>query len=1460
MTNDATGVLNSAEPPSDIPDIPTNHTNMSSSELRALTVHTLAEVKASSAKYRAETKSRNFRLAQRLVARDAHNYHSLIRQQPDAAAKLFHSLKSIPRTSSSISMPLIERPPPGTQWARATTNFRPPEGCDLSFYVPYLGESDEKQERSANVAQTINDCNEDENDSDVEGLEPMGDGDEVETSQRRRSINSGVLRVSKFRWDRENKMLTIERMIRSNDPSKNPLLVKTLCDVLRISESAHLWEYIRLIEMQSSGVKCSKKNHLQRRDLLDLVRGHKKVPAAAAVEGDSIPFLLCRRCYTYDCSLHGNQKSHPKHVIPDKTRLDTASRALKESIANSCKHRLTGDCWHVAVDKLHLSRQARTSSESCEDEDDDEPNENLSTRNASNCNGVPPALEEAETGEINPTSSSGDGLANGTTIPRSRRGAVGRPPANNRQVTQNRQASNPGRPPTAHRTSISYTASEVPKALAKEGEQWWSQLMVDAKSFGGDLKALLQELLPIFGPDFCRLSHLLGTLMSAPSVGTSADTLISCKRVGYICYSYFPKLLVQPTNSCIRSVRTKLARPTQELGVMNGNGEMRPHYVPCRHKGACSLENCSCVQAGVFCEKYCGCNHKRPTQSRFHSPPTCDNAFRGCTCKSTAACCSKACPCFSWRRECDPDLCRTCHKCIDKKDGKSIKCQNEGLRLGLGRRVVIGRSTVHGWGVFAVADIPRNAIIGEYIGEVLDYHEAEKRGQLYDANLSSFIFDLTPEESLDSTRFGNKLRCCNHDPVNPNCEPRVMRVEGDVRIGIYAKRDIRKHEELFFNYGSKFNQEGIALKDETETPKDIQMKAQRPNKPKKNVRLKNTPNETGEESDSTQEPRPVAVKIREDSMGASSEELPPATPNPTSSQSIVEHDHLDAPPKAQVDEDFPEQADRPDSGQAANANDFSCQQDKDDSSRLKSNGLVTGGGEQPGNGVGDDEKKTSTGSANRPSSLSGPHRNAAIHPKKSADAADVNRDGSKQTKQADGAHSSERRWSQAQPSKIRRKSPSSSNADASSTKRAKAESFSQPRHQGNHMNHEHPMNASRKIGRVAQLALRRSGGNRFNGKRSSVSLKGESSSLSLKGESSSSRYVGLAIDHIAFAKNEDGKIERKATPLDEAVQTPEHPYKNAGARKSGNHHPEKQTSRRRSGIAPHRKEDRYLVNELASSSGSDDVECRDVSNEKEGSGESSKKRFLTPENMPKLKKPRSSSAEARAFAPEDSAEQPNKLRITGGRGLHDEEVHLVGIRKANVKRLGTTSPIPISGGRSEVAGDDVERVTWALNREDSFDAKVLKRTSEPLPNGQHSQKRTEGGQPSQPHVGNGAGSGHVLGAIARRTAAFRGTRSKSMRGRPDAGNVRNDGGHGAHDSANGGDSRHGHLPIARPDSRVSQAAVSSERERVQENGGSARLQGRIFTHRDSGLNGPDAQPSDVATMTVVDLTADDDKY
>ncbi|KAK9061866.1 hypothetical protein SSX86_019050 [Deinandra increscens subsp. villosa] len=215
-------------------------------------------------------------------------------------------------------------------------------------------------------------------------------------------------------------------------------------------------------------------------------------------------------------------------------------------------------------------------------------------------------------------------------------------------------------------------------------------------------------------------------------------------------------------------------------------------YDPCECQSVCGGD-CSCLANDTCCEKYCGC------------PKSCKIRFRGCHC-AKSQCRSRQCPCFAANRECDPDVCRHCWiSCGDGtlgspgKKGNSYECQNMKLLLRQQQRVLLGRSEVSGWGAFLKNSVAKDEYLGEYTGELISHHEADKRGKIYDRENSSFLFNLNDQYVLDAYRKGDKLKFANHSP-NPNCYAKVMMVAGDHRVGIFAKESISAGQELFYDY------------------------------------------------------------------------------------------------------------------------------------------------------------------------------------------------------------------------------------------------------------------------------------------------------------------------------------------------------------------------------------------------------------------------------------------------------------------------------------------------------------------------------------------------------------------------------------------------------------------------------------------------------------------------------------
>lgn len=140
-------------------------------------------------------------------------------------------------------------------------------------------------------------------------------------------------------------------------------------------------------------------------------------------------------------------------------------------------------------------------------------------------------------------------------------------------------------------------------------------------------------------------------------------------------------------------------------------------------------------------------------------------------------------------------------ECINKYCSCGKNCENQRFQKKQYANVSVFQTELKGYGVRANEDITESSFIYEYIGEVIDETTFRQRMIEYDQNsFKHFYFMmLTKEAFIDATIKGSLARFVNHS-CNPNAYVDKWVVGDKLRMGIFAKRNIKKGEELTFDY------------------------------------------------------------------------------------------------------------------------------------------------------------------------------------------------------------------------------------------------------------------------------------------------------------------------------------------------------------------------------------------------------------------------------------------------------------------------------------------------------------------------------------------------------------------------------------------------------------------------------------------------------------------------------------
>ncbi|CAF1197079.1 unnamed protein product [Rotaria sordida] len=246
----------------------------------------------------------------------------------------------------------------------------------------------------------------------------------------------------------------------------------------------------------------------------------------------------------------------------------------------------------------------------------------------------------------------------------------------------------------------------------------------------------------------------------------------------------------------------------------------------CACKGSCLFNNCLCSAEGRECDPdlchNCGAslffNQFNPSvKSEIEIPitredekalatasvrnarsrttsnvPTRSHSLRSCRINEP----SYKITCYQRRRTNS----RTSFNLNTPQTSSMTTCANITLQRKIHKQILVAESDIAGYGAFLGSPIAYPGdLIAEYTGEIISEEEADRRGRLYDKRACSYLFNLDMQHCIDARQFGNKLRFANHSS-KPNCVPKIKLVNGDYRIGIYAKEVIFQGDELFFEY------------------------------------------------------------------------------------------------------------------------------------------------------------------------------------------------------------------------------------------------------------------------------------------------------------------------------------------------------------------------------------------------------------------------------------------------------------------------------------------------------------------------------------------------------------------------------------------------------------------------------------------------------------------------------------
>ncbi|KAM0753347.1 hypothetical protein T439DRAFT_379041 [Meredithblackwellia eburnea MCA 4105] len=138
------------------------------------------------------------------------------------------------------------------------------------------------------------------------------------------------------------------------------------------------------------------------------------------------------------------------------------------------------------------------------------------------------------------------------------------------------------------------------------------------------------------------------------------------------------------------------------------------------------------------------------------------------------------------------------HKKVTATDTDVLKFNQLRTRK---KQLTFARSGIEGYGLFAAEPIPAGEMVIEYVGELIRQQVADRREKAYERQGigSSYLFRVDEDLVVDATKKGNLGRLINHCCA-PNCTAKIITINGEKKIVIYAKTNINPGEEVTYDY------------------------------------------------------------------------------------------------------------------------------------------------------------------------------------------------------------------------------------------------------------------------------------------------------------------------------------------------------------------------------------------------------------------------------------------------------------------------------------------------------------------------------------------------------------------------------------------------------------------------------------------------------------------------------------